>query len=73
MWKNILTENPYRLRKIFNMGGGEELKQLWAKWVDRALARGVHGEVQGLAPWRGLQGAAAPCVRKFCILQANYA
>ena len=28
---------------------------------------------RGLASWWGLQEAAPPCVRKFCILQAKYA
>ena len=53
------------------MGGG--LKQLRTKRADRALARSVHGGPGGWPPGGGWKGAAPPCVRKFCILQAKYA
>ena len=51
------------------MGGG--LKQLQAKRADRALVRGVHGGPEDWPPGGGYKGEAPPCLRKFCILQAN--
>ena len=63
---SVLSFIHHSLRKIFNMGGG--LKQLRAKRTDRALARDVHGSPGGWPPDGGCTGAAAPCLRKFCIL-----
>ena len=48
------------------MGGAQKTA---SDGANRALARGVHG---GPGGWP-LAGAAPPCVRKFCILQAKYA
>ena len=55
----------------------EDFQHWWlncdAKLGDRALARGVHGGAGGWPPGGGCKGAAPPCLRKFCILQARYA
>ena len=68
---NIFNANLYR-HKIVNIGLAEDFQhggaQTTASETSRpsACARRSRGS-RGLAPWRGLQGAAPPCVRKFCI------
>ena len=73
------TKISYIKQRIQHIKVQEDFQHWWlncdAKRGDRALARGVRGGAGGWppGPGGGCKGAAPPCLRKFCILQAKYA
>ena len=66
----VYLPTAHRLKKIFNMGGGPQLR---AKRVEQALCGRRSGGPGGWPPGGGWKGAASPCLRKCCILRAKYA
>ena len=70
MQKQHFQRKRHRLRKILNMGGSNNCER--SEQTER-LCEAFMG-VQGAGPpGGGCKGAAPPCIRKFCILQAKYA